>query len=240
MKRDRSVVYAVCLLMSVMLHYGMAVTELPVRDDKNQTTAHSRLKISLKKHAVPVEKSKPKPKSPVEVKKAEVKPLKKKKVNRKVVKKKVKKKIVKPVNKQEEIINIPAEVAEIKEELPAQTVYAAAEEVKAEPEAVQIKEEPDIRKNEFDFDAYMGMVLNLIDMNKSYPYLARKKGQEGVVNISALIDENGEMLEINLEESSGHRLLDKNAMKLVASVFPLDNKPDERVRIVIPVRYSLE
>lgn len=48
-----------------------------------------------------------------------------------------------------------------------------------------------------------------------YPELARKRGQEGRVLLSANIDEKGELTELRVDKSSGFSLLDEAALKAV-------------------------
>lgn len=48
-----------------------------------------------------------------------------------------------------------------------------------------------------------------------YPELARKRGQEGRVLLSAHIDEKGELTELRVDKSSGFSLLDEAALKAV-------------------------
>ncbi len=48
-----------------------------------------------------------------------------------------------------------------------------------------------------------------------YPELARKRGQEGRVLLSADIDEKGELTELRVDKSSGFSLLDEAALKAV-------------------------
>lgn len=49
----------------------------------------------------------------------------------------------------------------------------------------------------------------------SYPKLARRRGWEGKVWLIAEITTNGKVQEVRLEQSSGHSILDKTAMKTV-------------------------
>ena len=49
-----------------------------------------------------------------------------------------------------------------------------------------------------------------------YPRKAQRRNQQGIVMVEALVDENGEILEITVIESSGYPLLDRAALKAVA------------------------
>lgn len=49
-----------------------------------------------------------------------------------------------------------------------------------------------------------------------YPDLARKRGQEGTVQIRCQVNSDGKVVNVSLARSSGHKLLDDAAMKTVA------------------------
>lgn len=91
----------------------------------------------------------------------------------------------------------------------------------------------------FDFNGLKNRLTNGIDRNKTYPYNARRRGYEGTVLVRLMIDCEGRLEDIDMVESSGFDLLDKEAMMLVASVFPIKEKLPEPVTLLIPVDYSL-
>ena len=221
------------------MHFAIAGVDFPVKDEVVKEVKRERLRISLKKfNCEKPQAVKPQPVVEKPIPKPPEKRVKKT-VKKTEVKKKIVKKIRKPVKKLKKVEKVQEPVSQ--PELPKEVVLAKVE-TKPEPvqEIVQIKKEEPKPEPAFDYEAYMDSVLKLIEGNKSYPYLARKKGQEGVVKINVLVDEEGEILDFGLEKSSGHRLLDKNAKELIASVFPVENKSGEKIRFVIPVRYKLD
>ena len=229
---NRKIAYLACLFLSVLVHGAIAGIEFPVHENKSESVQPEKLKISLKK-VCPVQKTvqapivKPVPKPP-EKKKKIVKPIKKK-IEKPIKKKKVVKKQPAPIQPEQVTPVKPVETAEPvepvqKEEVKTVSLPAPAPEPEIPP---------------FDYDAYIGKIVGLIETAKSYPYLARKKGQQGVVSVSVLIGTEGDAIDMKLERSSGFSLLDREAMKLVASVFPLENESGENIRLVIPVRYML-
>jgi protein TonB len=86
-------------------------------------------------------------------------------------------------------------------------------------------------------------VWQLMNAQKRYPRRAQQLGQEGVVEIEAVINAQGQLLEARIHQSSGFKLLDQDALALLRSVTPLPRElgalaPATRVRI--PMRYVLE
>ncbi len=76
----------------------------------------------------------------------------------------------------------------------------------------------------------------------TYPRSARKAGLEGVVRISAFIDESGVVVSAEVLTSSGHNALDQAALQAVrhASFEPaLQAGRSVPFRLIIPVRFKL-
>lgn len=48
-----------------------------------------------------------------------------------------------------------------------------------------------------------------------YPWICRKRGQEGCVALKVLIDEKGRVISVSLHKSSGHASLDQSALSAV-------------------------
>lgn len=77
----------------------------------------------------------------------------------------------------------------------------------------------------------------------TYPKLARRRGWEGEVWLIAEITTNGKVQEIRLEQSSGHSILDKTAIKAVQEwIFKPQYFQKRRIEyaIRIPVRFELK
>ena len=81
----------------------------------------------------------------------------------------------------------------------------------------------------------------LIHGNLKYPPLARKRNIEGAVQFSLLIGKDGTLTDRSLTKSSGSTMLDKAAMELVDSIFPLalTHAIDDPVTVRIQIMYSL-
>ncbi len=84
------------------------------------------------------------------------------------------------------------------------------------------------------------IISGIIKQNITYPLLARKLGMEGRVVISFLLTKDGHIKDIKVEESSGYKILDDNAVNTLRKVEKLIPKPPVDVRIKLPIIYKLE
>lgn len=76
-----------------------------------------------------------------------------------------------------------------------------------------------------------------------YPRLARRRHWEGTVILDVLIDKKGAVAELNVARSSGHTLLDRNALAQVRNWrFEPARKGGQAIamRVAVPVRYQLK
>ena len=85
-------------------------------------------------------------------------------------------------------------------------------------------------------------VMAFITRQLNYPAIARRKGWQGVVKLQLLIESDGHISDLHIEQTSGYALLDKAAL----SSLQLAHVPDaaqwldgKAVSIVVPVEYRL-
>lgn len=85
-------------------------------------------------------------------------------------------------------------------------------------------------------------VMAFITGQLNYPAIARHKGWQGVVTLQLLIESDGHISDLHIEQTSGYALLDKAAL----SSLQLAHVPDaaqwldgKAVSIVVPVEYRL-
>ena len=85
-------------------------------------------------------------------------------------------------------------------------------------------------------------VMAFITGQLNYPAIARHKGWQGVVKLQLLIESDGHISDLHIEQTSGYALLDKAAL----SSLQLAHVPDaaqwldgKAVSIVVPVEYRL-
>ncbi|EKF75805.1 ferric siderophore transport system periplasmic binding protein [Alcanivorax hongdengensis A-11-3] len=88
-------------------------------------------------------------------------------------------------------------------------------------------------------DRYMAKVRNLIDRHKQYPSRARMRRQQGIVEISFVINANGRAENVAVHKSSGSRILDRAATQLVQRLH-FDRPPVELDTIPVPVTAPLD
>jgi protein TonB len=85
-------------------------------------------------------------------------------------------------------------------------------------------------------------VMEFITGQLNYPAIARSKGWQGVVKLELLIESDGHISDLHVEETSGYALLDKAALDSLQ----LAHVPDaaqwldgKAVSIIVPVEYRL-
>jgi protein TonB len=86
--------------------------------------------------------------------------------------------------------------------------------------------------------AHFSYIKDLIHKNLIYPAMAKKMGWEGKVIVSFIISSGGNARDIMLSKSSGHEILDDNALKAVRIAAPFP-KPPVEAQIIVPVLYRL-
>lgn len=83
---------------------------------------------------------------------------------------------------------------------------------------------------------------NKIQQLKRYPHIARMNGWEGKVVLRAVIREDGQLMDLEITESSGHTVLDRDAMETVKQASPLKLKHplgQPHVVVQVPINYRL-
>jgi protein TonB len=78
-----------------------------------------------------------------------------------------------------------------------------------------------------------------VEALKSYPEAARRRGTEGTVRLRLSVTADGKLEAARIEESSGSPLLDRAAIRLVSSIFPLDNPARRELEFFLAIRYSI-
>ena len=92
------------------------------------------------------------------------------------------------------------------------------------------------------YDTYYGRVRQIIDANKSYPLLARQRKQEGSPKVSFTILKNGIVEKLSVD-SSGYRILDREARRIIMISSPFPEIPDsmnkDSIDLTIPINFKL-
>ncbi|MCS6896992.1 MAG: TonB family protein [Nitrospira sp.] len=126
-------------------------------------------------------------------------------------------------------------------ELQAAVSSTPQETISTEP-AVATVPSPAATATKADYAWLMKALLGRINELKSYPHVARINHWEGKVVLRAVIRDDGEVIMIDVQESSGRPVLDNDAMETLRRASPLKlEQPLGRpqVAILMPISYSL-
>ena len=98
-------------------------------------------------------------------------------------------------------------------------------------------------KAEKIYQSYYGVIRNILDSNKKYPLLSLQRRQEGTPIVEFTILKNGEVANLSLI-TSGYRLLDREAQKIVMKSSPFPPIPEsmgkKNIDLRIPINFSLQ
>ena len=97
-------------------------------------------------------------------------------------------------------------------------------------------------KAEKIYQSYYGVIRNILDSNKKYPLLSLQRRQEGTPVVEFTILQNGTVSNLTVS-SSGYRLLDREAQKIVLKSSPFPPIPDsigkKSIDLRIPINFNL-
>ena len=93
-----------------------------------------------------------------------------------------------------------------------------------------------------DYSWLLEALWSRVEQLKRYPYLARTNRWEGLVVLRAVINQDGQLLDLKVAESSGHAVLDQDAMDVMRRSCPLHLKHPlgkPQVELRVPISYKL-
>jgi protein TonB len=93
-----------------------------------------------------------------------------------------------------------------------------------------------------DFGWLVESLWRRIESLKRYPSVARARRWEGKVVVEAIIRHDGEILDCHIAESSGHGVLDQDALSVLRRASPLPLKHPlgrPQITILLPITYRL-
>ncbi|BFU90174.1 MAG: hypothetical protein NTAFB01_13610 [Nitrospira sp.] len=99
------------------------------------------------------------------------------------------------------------------------------------------------RRTQADYGWLGDMVRKRIEELKHYPRIARENHWEGRVVVQAVIKADGTVGDLSVAESSGHALLDEEALVVMRKASPLTLKHQlekSQITILVPISYRLE
>ena len=98
-------------------------------------------------------------------------------------------------------------------------------------------------KAEKIYQSYYGVIRNILDSNKKYPLLSLQRRQEGTPVVEFTILKNGTVTNLSVS-SSGYRLLDREAQKIVLKSSPFPPIPNsigkKSIDLRIPINFNLQ
>ena len=93
------------------------------------------------------------------------------------------------------------------------------------------------------YQSYYGIVRSMLDSNKKYPLLSLQRRQEGTPVVEFTILKSGQVIDLHVN-SSGYRLLDREAQKIVLKSAPFPPIPDslgkQRINLRVPINFNLQ
>jgi protein TonB len=144
------------------------------------------------------------------------------------------------------------------EPAPAETVVAQREpsaEVQPAPSPQEPAPEPPVQtappsepqqlalappSRQAALEEYRRAVSKLVVRDRRYPHIARARGWEGTVNVAVRIGPGQTVHEITIERSSGFKVLDAEALKMVERAQPFPSVPKALGEVVVTVPVSFE
>lgn len=91
---------------------------------------------------------------------------------------------------------------------------------------------------------YFAVLQAWLEQYKVYPRRAMSRRLEGIVSLRFVMNREGEVLDYRIEQSSGHRLLDRAVETLIERAQPLPTIPDEiqekSLVLVVPISFLLK
>lgn len=91
---------------------------------------------------------------------------------------------------------------------------------------------------------YAGLLKARLQENMHYPRAARLSGQEGRAVVRFLIDRQGSVLSIELEQGSGYPLLDREAVEMIQRADPFPEMPAQmlgaNLELRVPVAFEIK
>lgn len=93
-------------------------------------------------------------------------------------------------------------------------------------------------------NAYGTLLSREFAKHKQYPRIAQMRGWQGIAKVELHLDSDGRITSSSVSESSGHEILDKQALEMVRKASPLPPPPEalrgRAFTIVVPVAFRLE
>ncbi len=148
-----------------------------------------------------------------------------------------------PVTQSQQVVSRPAEP--LVERASVEPTVAPTSDAAAQPaveQAIARAEPRTVPATRADYGWLVKALLGRVDQLKRYPHLARLNQWEGKVVLRAVIKDDGQVLKIDVHESSGRSILDNDAVETLRKASPLKldhplGKP--QVAVLMPISYTI-
>lgn len=104
--------------------------------------------------------------------------------------------------------------------------------------------QPAPRREAAALSRYADLLAAALARERSYPRLARMRGMEGNVEMQLRIGADGQVLSAHILESSGHEVLDRQALAMIEKAQPLPKPPASlpggELTVRVPVVFRLD
>jgi len=109
-------------------------------------------------------------------------------------------------------------------------------------ELIELPKKTSVVFNEKTKIAFIDELYEMLDKNKKYPRMAKRRHLEGICCVGFTLCKDGTIKDIVLTRSSGHKILDKAALKLIESLKSYKPIPETvskvSLNLEIPIKYK--
>ena len=150
-----------------------------------------------------------------------------------------------PMDNRYVVPDTPQPVAAPSEPTASETSTAPTESAPASSKNVATSSSPATNWSDSDvWDEFGRNLQRLCERNKRYPEIARRRGWQGAGSVVVQFSKEGKTLSISIEQSTGQKTLDDQAMEMVRkslNELPVPDKFKGReFKLTIPVDFKLE
>ncbi len=148
-----------------------------------------------------------------------------------------------PVVREAEAPATPAVSAEAVPDTPPEPTVVSSPVVEETRTAVREFPARPMTATKVDYGWLAKALWSRVEQLKRYPHLARMNRWEGRVVLRVVIQEDGHLLDLAVSESSGHSVLDQDALEVLKLASPLTLKHPlgkPQVVVQVPISYRLE
>jgi periplasmic protein TonB len=146
-----------------------------------------------------------------------------------------------PIVEQAKIVEEIKQQPETKEALEESKPMETPQLTHMEPKITPITPIPQpVNVEEQYLDDHLSTIRDILVKYRKYPSQAVRLKQEGSVKVTFRLKQNGEVEDVRVVSSSGHEILDEDALKLIQKTVEYFPKPPKSVRITVPLNYALK